>query len=68
MNDGHLTDAFNHVQQYNMRLNIVKFTLEVSAKKLLGLYLIERGIEEKPDKCDLIIKMEIVTTTKNIAN
>lgn len=43
---------------YNMRLNPEKYTFEVKASKLLGFYLMERGIWANPDKCQAVLEME----------
>lgn len=53
----HLETVFTHVRQYNMRLNPEKCTFGVKAVKLLGFYLIERGIEANPEIRD-VLEME----------
>lgn len=41
----HLKEVFREVCKYKMRLNLEKCMFSVKARKLLGFYLIERGLK-----------------------
>ncbi|GAU34117.1 hypothetical protein TSUD_65960 [Trifolium subterraneum] len=47
----HLKRVFDQARKFNMRFNPEKCTFGVKARKFLGFYLTERGIEANPDKC-----------------
>ncbi|GAU51226.1 hypothetical protein TSUD_136230 [Trifolium subterraneum] len=47
----HLKRVFDQARKFNMRFNPEKCTFGVKARKFLGFYLTERGIEVNPDKC-----------------
>ena len=53
----HLQRVFEQTQKYNMRINPEKCTFRVQAGKFLGFYIIERGIEENPNKCQAFTKL-----------
>lgn len=45
LHNNHLTNVFNHVRKYNMRLNLEKCTFVGIVDKFLGFYLTPRGIK-----------------------
>jgi len=53
----HLKRVFEQTQKYNMRLNPEKYTFRVQTGKFLDFYLIERGIEANPNKCQAFTKL-----------
>nr|KYP49805.1 Transposon Ty3-G Gag-Pol polyprotein [Cajanus cajan] len=58
--DRHVTDlseVFQQVRKYDMRLNPEKCVFGVSGGKFLGFMLSARGIEANPDKCMAIVNM-----------
>ena len=46
----HLSEAFQILREYNMKLNPAKYAFGVSAGKFLGFIVNNLGIEENPDK------------------
>nr|KYP53812.1 Retrovirus-related Pol polyprotein from transposon 17.6 [Cajanus cajan] len=52
-----LSEAFQQLRKYDMRLNPEKCVFGVSGGKFLGFMLSARGIEANPDKCMAIINM-----------
>ncbi|MCH80134.1 hypothetical protein A2U01_0000896 [Trifolium medium] len=64
--EAHLSTVFSKVRKFNMWLNPEKCTFGVKAGKFLGFYLNERDIEENPDKCDAILKMETPSSKEQI--
>ena len=46
----HLSEAFQILRNYNMKLNPAKYAFGVSARKFLGFIVNHRGIEANPDK------------------
>ena len=59
----HLSEAFQILRNYNMKLNPAKCAFGVSAGKFLGFIVNHRGIEANPDKIkavlDLIKALEV---------
>nr|KYP73029.1 Transposon Ty3-I Gag-Pol polyprotein [Cajanus cajan] len=58
--DWHVTDlseVFQQLRKYDMRLNPEKCVFGVSGGKFLGFMLSARGIEANPDKCMAIVNM-----------
>nr|KYP44401.1 Transposon Ty3-I Gag-Pol polyprotein [Cajanus cajan] len=58
--DQHVTDlseVFQQLRNYDMRLNPEKCVFGVSGGKFLGFMLSARGIEANPDKCMAIVNM-----------
>ena len=45
-----LTETFDNLRKYKMKLNPTKCVFGVHAGKLLGFIVSERGIEANPDK------------------
>lgn len=62
----HLHQVFERVRQYNMRLNPEKCTFAVRSRKFIGFYLMERGIEVNPEKCEVVIFIKAPTSKKDI--
>lgn len=62
----HLHQVFKTFRQYNMRLNHENCSSSLRARKYLGFYLIERGIEANLDKCKVIIQMKAPTSNNDI--
>ena len=46
----HLTEVFQVLKSYNMKLNLAKCAFRVSPGKFLGFIVNSRGIEANPDK------------------
>ncbi|WVY97056.1 hypothetical protein V8G54_029207 [Vigna mungo] len=61
-----LTDVFEQLKKYGLRLNPSKCTFGVSAGKFLGFMLTNRGIEANPDKCRAILEMRTPTKLKEV--
>ena len=53
----HLSEAFQILREYNMKLNPAKCAFGVSARKFLGLIVNNRGIEANPDKIKAVLDM-----------
>ena len=53
----HLTEAFQILKEYNMKLTPAKCAFEVSAGKFLGFIVNNRGIEANPDKIKAVLDM-----------
>lgn len=47
--------VFKMVKEYNMRLNLEKWTFDVWTNKFLGFYLTEQGIEATLNKREKVI-------------
>ncbi|XP_020233796.1 uncharacterized protein LOC109813916 [Cajanus cajan] len=52
-----LSEVFQQLRRYDMRLNLEKCVFGVSGGKFLGFMLSARGIEANPDKCMAIVNM-----------
>ena len=70
----HLSEAFQILREYNMKLNPAKCAFRVSAKKFLGFIVNNRGIEANPDKIKVVLDMpppssitEVQRLTRRIA-
>ena len=70
----HLSEAFQILREYNMKLNPAKCAFGVSAGKLLGFIVNNRGIEANPDKIKVVLDMpppynikEVQRLTRRIA-
>ncbi|XP_014499249.1 uncharacterized protein LOC106760312 [Vigna radiata var. radiata] len=61
-----LTEVFQQLKRYDLRLNPSKCTFGVSAGKFLGFMLTSRGIEANPDKCRAILEMKTLTKLKEV--
>ena len=62
----HLAEAFQVLKSYNMKLNPTKCAFGVSAGKLLGFIVNNRGIEANPDKIKVVIDMLPPSNIKDI--
>ena len=51
----HLSEAFQVLREYNMKLNPAKCAFEVSTGKFLGFIVNNRGIEANPDKIKAVL-------------
>ncbi|XP_014490737.1 uncharacterized protein LOC106753443 [Vigna radiata var. radiata] len=61
-----LTEVFQQLKRYGLRLNPSKCTFGVSAGKFLGFMLTSRGIEANPEKCRAILEMRTPTKLKEV--
>ena len=62
----HLSEAFQILRNYNMKLNPAKYAFEVSAGKFLGFIVNHRGIEANPDKIKVAIDMPSPSGIKEV--
>ena len=53
----HMSEAFQVLREYNMKLNPAKCAFGVSAEKFLGFIVNNRGIEANPDKIKAVLDM-----------
>ena len=53
----HLSEAFQILRNYNMKLNPAKCAFGVLAGKFLGFIVNHRGIEANPDKIKVVLDM-----------
>ena len=54
-NIAHLSEAFQILRNYNMKLNLAKCAFGVSAEQFLGFIVNRRGIEVNPDKIKVVL-------------
>ena len=62
----HLSEAFQILRNYNMKLNPAKCAFGVSAGKFLGFIVNHRGIEANPDKIKVILNMPSPSSIKEV--
>ena len=62
----HLSEAFQILREYNMKLNPTKCAFEVSAGKFLGFIVNNRGIEVNPDKIKAVLDMPLPSSIKEV--
>ena len=62
----HLSEAFQILRKYNMKLNPAKCAFRVSAGKFLGFIVNHRGIEENPDKIKAVLDMPSPSDIKEV--
>ena len=62
----HLSEAFQILREYNMKLNSAKCALGVSAGKFLGFIVNNRGIEENLNKIKVVLDMPPPSNIKEI--
>ena len=62
----HLSEAFQILRNYNMKLNPAKCAFEVSAEKFLGFIVNHRGIEANPDKIKVVLDMPSPSSIKEV--
>ena len=63
---GHLSEAFQILRNYNMKLNPAKCAFGVSAGKFLGFIVNHRGIEANPDKIKAVLDMPSPSGIKEV--
>ena len=61
-----LTETFDNLRKYKMKLNPTKCVFGVPAGKLLGFIVSERGIEESPEKIKAINNLQKPTCLKDV--
>ena len=62
----HLSEAFQILRNYNMKLNPAKCAFRVSAGKFLGFIVNHRGIEAKQDKIKAVLDMPSPSGIKEV--
>ena len=62
----HLSEAFQILRNYNMKLNPTKCAFGVSARKFLGFIVNHRGIEANPDKIKAMLDMPLPSDIKEV--
>ena len=62
----HLSEAFQILRNYNMKLNPAKCAVGVSAEKFLGFIVNHRGIEANPDKIKVVLDMPSPSGIKEV--
>ena len=62
----HLTEAFQILKEYNMKLNLAKCTFGVSAGKFLGFIVNNREIEANPDKIKAVLDLPSPSSIKEV--
>ena len=61
-----LQETFDTLRRYNMKLNPSKCAFGVSSGKFLGFMVSHRGIEENPNKIQVILDMEPPRNIKEV--
>ena len=62
----HLSEAFQILRKYNMKLNPAKCAFGVSAGRFLGFIVNSRGIEANPDKIKAVLDMSSPSSIKEV--
>ena len=62
----HLSEAFQILREYNMKLNPAKCAFGVSAEKFLGFIVNNREIEANPDKIKVVLDMPPPSSIKEV--
>ena len=62
----HLSETFQILRNYNMKLNPAKCAFRVSGEKFLGFIVNHRGIEANPDKIKVVLDMPSPSGTKEV--
>ena len=62
----HLSEAFQILRNYNMKLNPAKCAFEVSAEKFLGFIVKHQGIEANPEKIKVVLEMPSPSGIKEV--
>ena len=62
----HLSEAFQILRNYNIKLNPAKCAFGVSADKFLGFIVNHRGIEANPDKIKAVLDMQSPSGIKEV--
>ena len=66
LNITHLSEAFQILRNYNMKLNPAKCAFGVSAGKFMGFIVNHRGIEANPDKIKALLDMPSSSGIKEV--
>ena len=62
----HLSEAFQILREYNMKLNPAKCAFGVSAEKFLGFIVNHLGIEANPNKIKVVLDMPPPSSIKEV--
>ena len=62
----HLSEAFQILREYNMKLNPAKCAFGVSTGKFLGFIVNNRGIKANPDKIKVVLDMPPPSSIKEV--
>ena len=62
----HLSEAFQILRNYNMKLNPAKCAFGMSVGKFLGFIVNHRGIEANPDKIKAVLDMPSLSGIKEV--
>ena len=62
----HLSETFQIVRNYNMKLNLAKCSFGVSAGKFLGFIVNHQGIEANPNKVKVLLDMSSPSGIKEV--
>ena len=62
----HLSEAFQILRNYNMKLNLAKCAFGVSAEKFLGFIVNHRGIKANPNKIKAVLNMPSSSGIKEV--
>ena len=62
----HLSEVFQILRKYNMKLNPSKCAFRVLAEKFLGFIVNNRGIEANPDKTKVVLDMPPPSSIKEV--
>ena len=62
----HLSEAFQILREYNMKLNPAKCAFGVSPGKFLGFIVNNLGIEANPDKIKAVLDMPSPSSIKDV--
>ena len=62
----HLSETFQILRDYNMKLNPAKCAFGVSAGKFMGFIVNHRGIEANPDKIKALLDMPSPSGIKEV--
>ena len=62
----HLSEVFQILREYNMKLNPSKCVFGVSTRKFLGFIINNRGIETNPDKIKAVLDMPSPSSIKEV--
>ena len=62
----HMSEAFQILREYNMKLNPAKCAFGMSAEKFLGFIVNYQGIEENPNKIKVVLDMPPPSNIKEV--
>ena len=62
----HLSEAFQILREYNMKLNLAKCAFGVSTGKFLGFIINNQGIEANLDKIKVVLDMPPPSNIKDV--